>query len=87
MKIWDAGTGAEEGSLVGRVEVVGMGVAASDREERMEYIAAVAAAPAPALTAAMTATVVFDIVREAFCFPSMRVSGVLNCIYSGGCLV
>lgn len=33
------------------------------RSERREYMAAVAAAPAPALTAAMTAMVAFDMVK------------------------
>lgn len=54
------------GGIIVWVFVVVIGGAATVStflEDRIEYMAAVAAAPAPALTAAITATVVFDIVR------------------------
>jgi hypothetical protein len=65
LKTCETGTGA--GALGGCIAVVEIAVVVTVlisgflSEERREYIAAVAAAPAPALTAAITAKVAFDI--------------------------
>jgi hypothetical protein len=49
------------------VTVVVVVVSSGFLSERIEYMAAVAAAPAPALTAAMTAMVAFDMLAGSVC--------------------